>query len=39
MRIRRPNGSPEACDREALPNYLVRDRDRVYGEAFTTHSE
>jgi transposase InsO family protein len=25
----------EACGRESVPDYLVRDRDRVYGEAFT----
>jgi transposase InsO family protein len=25
----------EACGWEAVPTYLVRDRDRVYGEAFT----
>ena len=27
--------STEACGWESPPNYLVRDRDRVYGEAFT----
>ena len=25
----------EACDWESAPHYLIRDRDRVYGEAFT----
>ena len=25
----------EACGWESPPNYLIRDRDRVYGEAFT----
>src|SRR3954452_2769577 len=25
----------EACDWESAPQYLIRDRDRVYGEAFT----
>jgi transposase InsO family protein len=25
----------EACARESAPRYLIRDRDRVYGEAFT----
>ena len=38
-RIPLPNGSlaksREACGWEAAPTYLVRDRDRVYGEAFT----
>ena len=25
----------EACGWDLMPNYLIRDRDRVYGEAFT----
>src|SRR4051794_6153637 len=25
----------EACGWESAPHYLIRDRDRVYGEAFT----
>jgi hypothetical protein len=28
----------EACGWESAPQYIVRDRDRVYGEAFTPHS-
>src|SRR3954454_6434240 len=28
-------GVTEACGWESSPQYLVRDRDRVYGEAFT----